>query len=240
MVHPTALSIKALSARRSFPPKPNLDLTALQVQPNGHQPGTQRSPHKAQQDPEDTTIPSSPTRRSYKVSSASSTDPWVAGPNSSGKPVSSANTGRQDSLLTSNDGQQYTASQDTYTNFPAYEESPFSGSSPYDAGPSSIRGSGDTQGLPPFPGSLAASKEAEDIYVHQSPTLAGSWINRYTVYMVTTRSKASRMNASLADSHHLVGVERRYSDWLWLHECLSKKYPARMLLTVPPKRVGSE
>ncbi|CDZ97971.1 Membrane coat complex Retromer, subunit VPS5/SNX1, Sorting nexins, and related PX domain-containing proteins [Phaffia rhodozyma] len=35
-------------------------------------------------------------------------------------------------------------------------------------------------------------------------------------------------------------VRRRYSDFLWLEECLIKKYPFRMHFNLPPKRIGAD
>jgi sorting nexin-8 len=35
-------------------------------------------------------------------------------------------------------------------------------------------------------------------------------------------------------------VIRRYSDFVWLLDCLHKRYPFRQLPLLPPKRVASE
>jgi hypothetical protein len=64
------------------------------------------------------------------------------------------------------------------------------------------------------------------ITVYQQSELQGSFLTRHTVYLVS--SDRSRKT-----------VTRRYSDWLWLNEYISKKYPARLILQLPPKRVGS-
>lgn len=54
----------------------------------------------------------------------------------------------------------------------------------------------------------------------------GSFFSKHVVYEVQSR-------------HHRVKVMRRYSDFLWLHDVLVRKYPFRMLPRLPPKKFGA-
>jgi sorting nexin-8 len=47
-------------------------------------------------------------------------------------------------------------------------------------------------------------------------------------------------NYEVASSRRTTKVVRRYSDFVWLLDCLHKRYPFRQLPLLPPKRVGSE
>lgn len=49
------------------------------------------------------------------------------------------------------------------------------------------------------------------------------WLLKHNVYTVDHERKGT-------------SVPRRYSDFVWLHECLLKRYPFRLLPTLPPKR----
>ncbi|SNX81818.1 related to Sorting nexin MVP1 [Melanopsichium pennsylvanicum] len=51
------------------------------------------------------------------------------------------------------------------------------------------------------------------------------FIIKHNVYIVTSSFRKSE-------------VTRRYSDWLWLQECLLKRYPFRCLPVLPPKRIA--
>lgn len=53
------------------------------------------------------------------------------------------------------------------------------------------------------------------------------FILKHTVYVVESPSRSSK-------------VSRRYSDFWWLMETFHKKYPFRLLPSVPPKRLGGE
>ncbi|KAK9721555.1 Sorting nexin mvp1 [Basidiobolus ranarum] len=48
------------------------------------------------------------------------------------------------------------------------------------------------------------------------------------------------VNYTVESKQHLSSVVRRYSDFWWLLEILSKRYPSRMLPTIPPKRIGGD
>jgi sorting nexin-8 len=47
-------------------------------------------------------------------------------------------------------------------------------------------------------------------------------------------------NYEVASSRRTTKVVRRYSDFVWLLDCLHKRYPFRQLPLLPPKRVGSK
>ena len=47
-------------------------------------------------------------------------------------------------------------------------------------------------------------------------------------------------NYEVASSRRTTKVVRRYSDFVWLLDCLHKRYPFRQLPLLPPKRVASK
>ncbi|KAA1118945.1 Sorting nexin mvp1 [Puccinia graminis f. sp. tritici] len=51
------------------------------------------------------------------------------------------------------------------------------------------------------------------------------WLLKHNVYTVEHERKGT-------------SVPRRYSDFVWLHECLLKRYPFRLLPILPPKRLA--
>ncbi|POW01036.1 hypothetical protein PSTT_12762 [Puccinia striiformis] len=51
------------------------------------------------------------------------------------------------------------------------------------------------------------------------------WLLKHNVYIVDHEKKGT-------------SVPRRYSDFVWLNECLLKRYPFRLLPTLPPKRIA--
>jgi sorting nexin-8 len=53
------------------------------------------------------------------------------------------------------------------------------------------------------------------------------WLLKHNVYTVEHERKGT-------------SVPRRYSDFVWLHECLLKRYPFRLLPLLPPKRLASQ
>ncbi|POW20304.1 hypothetical protein PSHT_03680 [Puccinia striiformis] len=53
------------------------------------------------------------------------------------------------------------------------------------------------------------------------------WLLKHNVYIVDHEKKGT-------------SVPRRYSDFVWLNECLLKRYPFRLLPTLPPKRIASQ
>jgi hypothetical protein len=53
----------------------------------------------------------------------------------------------------------------------------------------------------------------------------GGWVLKHVVWIVSCPSRGAE-------------VQRRYSDFDWLLECLTKRYPFRMLPSLPPKRLA--
>ncbi|GAA5959896.1 hypothetical protein JCM3765_000635 [Sporobolomyces pararoseus] len=64
----------------------------------------------------------------------------------------------------------------------------------------------------------------EKVNVHLSPQLEGSLLQKHHVWVVSSNSGKT-------------STERRYSDFVWLLDCLSRRYPFRLLPTLPPKAV---
>lgn len=64
----------------------------------------------------------------------------------------------------------------------------------------------------------------DEVTVRLRSELEG-FIIKHNVYIVTSTLRKSE-------------VTRRYSDWLWLSECLVKRYPFRCLPVLPPKRIA--
>ncbi|KAJ1044715.1 hypothetical protein NDA11_004436 [Ustilago hordei] len=65
----------------------------------------------------------------------------------------------------------------------------------------------------------------EDIITVRLRSGLEGFIIKHNVYIVTS---------SLRET----SVTRRYSDWIWLSECLAKRYPFRCLPVLPPKRIA--
>lgn len=79
-----------------------------------------------------------------------------------------------------------------------------------------FRGVGETQGW--------ALGPQDKCTVEQSDQMGG-WILHHTVWTVTFNKTGSQ-------------VERRYNDFVWLHDCFVQRYPFRLLPALPPKRVA--
>lgn len=54
---------------------------------------------------------------------------------------------------------------------------------------------------------------------------AGYIFNRYTLYQIQSFTRETP-------------VQRRYSEFVFLWDCLVKRYPFRILVGLPPKRIG--
>lgn len=222
------MSIEAVAARRSDPPVPTLDLSCFNNGNSLSHPSPQRQPSFG--------YATSPTQtRTHKVSQASSNDPWGSGANGSYNraPAYSPSTGLHgENPLPSDSTSRLRRSSSTnpYSSFPPFEESEgglgeTSSLGGYDqTSPSSIVSS---LGLPPFSSSSEFVRGLDSITVLQQHELAGTFLSRHTVYVVVSERRRT-------------SVTRRYSDWIWLHEVLEKKYPSRIKMVLPPKRVGSE
>lgn len=70
----------------------------------------------------------------------------------------------------------------------------------------------------------SADLPEDEVTVRLRSELEG-FIIKHNVYIVTSSLRKSE-------------VTRRYSDWLWLSECLVKRYPFRCLPVLPPKRIA--
>lgn len=67
----------------------------------------------------------------------------------------------------------------------------------------------------------------ESIVVSLMPEKEGMFLFQHHNYEVTSSRRGSK-------------VIRRYSDFVWLLDCLHKRYPFRILPLLPPKRVAGE
>lgn len=70
----------------------------------------------------------------------------------------------------------------------------------------------------------AAELPEDEVTVRLRSELEG-FIMKHNVYLVSSSIRKSQ-------------VTRRYSDWVWLAECLVKRYPFRCLPVLPPKRLS--
>lgn len=69
--------------------------------------------------------------------------------------------------------------------------------------------------------------QEEVVHVIALPEKQGMLLFQYRNYEVSSARRNSK-------------VIRRYSDFVWLLDCLHKKYPFRQLPLLPPKRVASK
>lgn len=111
-----------------------------------------------------------------------------------------------------------------------------SGYSTSGLGGSTFGGSADEDGddlvaRPPYKPSgrtrLVSHGAEEEVAVTALPEKEGVFLFQYRNYELTTARRNSK-------------VVRRYSDFVWLLDCLHKKYPFRQLPLLPPKRVASK
>ncbi|KAK0609715.1 hypothetical protein B0T17DRAFT_501331 [Bombardia bombarda] len=72
---------------------------------------------------------------------------------------------------------------------------------------------------------VRAGNEGESILVTLLPEKEGMFLFQHHNYEVTSSRRGSK-------------VIRRYSDFVWLLDCLHKRYPFRILPLLPPKRVA--
>lgn len=217
-----------MAARRSDPPVPRLDLSCFKTGHSLSHPTPQRQSSFG--------YATSPTQtRTHKISQASLNDPWGSGANGSYNraPAYSPSAGLRDepsAPSASTSRLRRSSSTNPYSSFPPFEENESglgeTGSlGGYDqTSPSSIVAS---LGLPPFSSSSEFVRGLDSITVLQQHELAGTFLSRHTVYVVASERRRT-------------SVTRRYSDWIWLNEVLEKKYPSRIKMVLPPKRVGSK
>lgn len=74
-------------------------------------------------------------------------------------------------------------------------------------------------------GRVTSGGPEENISVVLLPEKEGMFMFQHHNYQVTSPRRGSQ-------------VVRRYSDFVWLLDCLHKRYPFRQLPLLPPKRVG--
>jgi sorting nexin-8 len=74
-------------------------------------------------------------------------------------------------------------------------------------------------------GRVTSGEVAENIIVKLLPDKEGLFMFQHHNYQVSSPRRGSK-------------VVRRYSDFVWLLDCLQKRYPFRQLPLLPPKRVG--
>ncbi|TRM65617.1 hypothetical protein BD626DRAFT_398892 [Schizophyllum amplum] len=118
-----------------------------------------------------------------------------------------------------------------YSSFDPWNPNPFSQTALDNAGTTAppIGGAGLPNGLPSnFSGSGLPSEWWRKLENVQVSTVGqqGFILNRYTVYQITT-SRGSP-------------VSRRYSEFVFLWECLTRRYPFRLFPALPPKRIGPD
>jgi len=78
--------------------------------------------------------------------------------------------------------------------------------------------------------------------------MAASRISRGAEELITVNTISEKeglflfqhRNYEVASTRRNSKVIRRYSDFIWLLDCLHKKYPFRQLPLLPPKRVASK
>ncbi|UKZ64129.1 uncharacterized protein TrAtP1_005347 [Trichoderma atroviride] len=90
-----------------------------------------------------------------------------------------------------------------------------------DSGP----GAPPTMALPRSLGGRVGNSAEENVVVTLMPGKEGIFMFQHHNYEVTSHRRGSK-------------VVRRYSDFVWLLDCLHKRYPFRMLPLLPPKRVA--
>ena len=74
-------------------------------------------------------------------------------------------------------------------------------------------------------GRVTSSGVEENVIITLLPEKEGMFMFQHHNYQVASPRRASK-------------VVRRYSDFVWLLDCLQKRYPFRQLPLLPPKRVG--
>ncbi|PHH51599.1 Sorting nexin mvp1 [Ceratocystis fimbriata CBS 114723] len=102
---------------------------------------------------------------------------------------------------------------------------PFGGPSTAAATRNSVTTNRADQNLPPLPRSSARTAVEETVLVTLMPEKEGIFLFQHHNYEVVSSRRGSK-------------VIRRYSDFVWLLNCLHKRYPFRALPMLPPKRVA--
>jgi sorting nexin-8 len=206
--------------------------------------------------------PRAPHKNSMEFPEA---DPWgspamhrghnheASPPKSNGAPRTANNSGHEPVRTTSNFTTASTAGSNGTSNRPSQESraSAVSGAwGPYDGNANASfsnsvdstlggegfdgeGGDGDRLG-PTAPtrtfgagGTIPSGGPEENVMITLLPEKEGMFMFQHHNYQVTSPRRGSQ-------------VVRRYSDFVWLLDCLHKRYPFRQLPLLPPKRVGGE
>ncbi|RGP79231.1 sorting nexin mvp-1 [Fusarium longipes] len=97
---------------------------------------------------------------------------------------------------------------------------------PFAAAPTAISNTQPPPGLPHHASSGRVSRGAEEnVTATLMPEKEGVFMFQHHNYEISSVRRGSK-------------VIRRYSDFVWLLDCLHKRYPFRILPLLPPKRVG--
>ncbi|QRV89261.1 sorting nexin MVP1 [Ceratobasidium sp. AG-Ba] len=99
---------------------------------------------------------------------------------------------------------------------------------PSDFGANGVPGNGAGAGTSLLSSGLPTGwwNRQEVALVNIVPEKQGFLLNRYTVYLVQTERGPA--------------VQRRYSEFAWLWDCLIRRYPFRVVPGLPPKRLGPD
>lgn len=229
-------------------PMPN---TAELAAKPAQRPASPPSPPKTQ--PVTQTSPERPRSMQKKSLEFPEADPWgspamhvghnhisAVGSNGDSKPNGSPAPVRTTSSFTTASHEGPSNSSDKPTNLP--EEVPADGwgsydNAPFDSATSTTlvgEGFGAPTGAEHGPATNAASRSfggsglngpEETIIITLLPEKEGMFMFQHHNYQVSSPRRSSK-------------VVRRYSDFVWLLDCLQKRYPFRQLPLLPPKRVG--
>lgn len=85
--------------------------------------------------------------------------------------------------------------------------------------------------------------EARGLYPSAANDMKGWWknVDQVQISMVLEREGYfAAQKYTVISSTRAEPLSRRYSDFVWLHDCLSKRYPFRLLPNLPPKRVSPD
>lgn len=109
------------------------------------------------------------------------------------------------------------------------EASPSAGDSGFGVTPGAGGGDGPTSNAPSrtIGGGRVTNGVEETVVISLLPEKEGMFMFQHHNYQVVCVRKGSK-------------VVRRYSDFVWLLDCLQKRYPFRQLPLLPPKRVGGK
>ncbi|KAJ3808039.1 hypothetical protein EV368DRAFT_83871 [Lentinula lateritia] len=125
--------------------------------------------------------------------------------------------------------------QDTAIRSPAPQytpDDPWDTTTGYISAPSNISGFGNSGFGPGAPSTVTGTGLSKDWWKNQksvSITIQGQQgfiLNRYTVYQI-----------SVERGHSVI---RRYSEFVFLWDCLYRRYPFRLFPALPPKRIGPD